>query len=111
MGIFYTSAQPVLPTIKDAIRSALATNPGTLVNLENEAANRTVSVAQSTTPKFNPWRFIGAVIISGLLLYGAIWTGQHNLQDISKDLMNSFSAFSGIVLGLLGGEAQKSASG
>jgi hypothetical protein len=47
------------------------------------------------------------VLISGVLLWAAIWTAQHNLPDISKALMNSFAGFSGVVLGLLGGEAQK----
>jgi len=107
LGIFYTSAQPVLPSIKQAIRTALMVNPTSLGDVDTEAGNRTVQIAQMTAPKFNPRRFGGAVAISVALLWAAIWTGQHGLGDISKQLMNSFSAFGGIVLGLLGGEAQK----
>jgi hypothetical protein len=38
----------------------------------------------------------------------AIWTGRHDLPDISKGLMDAFSGYNGIIVGLLGGEAQKS---
>jgi hypothetical protein len=107
MGIFYTSSQPVLPTMKEAIRTALTANPNNFANAEAEAANRAVALAQATARTFNPWRFGAALAISAALLCGAIWTGQHGLPDISKNLMNSFSGFSGIVLGLLGGETQK----
>jgi hypothetical protein len=63
------------------------------------------------SPAFNAWRLAGAAVASAALVWAAIWTGQHDLPDISKTLMTSFTAFSGIVLGLLGGEAQKSLSG
>ena len=74
------------------------------------ASPRTVQVVQATSPAFNAWRFGGAVAIAVALLLGAIWTGKHDLPDISKALMSSFSGFSGLVLGLMGGEAQKSTS-
>jgi len=110
MGIFYTASQPVLPSIRTAIENALLVNPTTLANPGHEADHRTVQLAQTVAPKFNGFRFAAALLIAGGLLWGAIWTEQHALPDISKDLMNSFAGFSGIVLGLLGGEAQKSAS-
>lgn len=110
MGIFFTSPEPVLPKIQSALAEALALNSSNL-DVHAEAAKRTVGVAKAVAPKFKPWRLVGAVVIALALLVGAIWTGQHNLPDISKDLMTSFQGFSGIVLGLLGGEAQKPASG
>lgn len=110
MGIFFTPPQPALPTIKTAFREALSVNPQTLTDIEKEAAHRTIQVSQALSPAFNAWRFGGAVVIAVALLLGAIWTGQHNLPDISKTLMDSFSGFSGLVLGLLGGESQKSSS-
>jgi hypothetical protein len=110
MGIFFTSREPVLPTITTALREALMVDPKTVADIEKDTSHRTIQVYQSLSPTFNAWRFGGAIVIAGALLLGAIWTGQHNLTDISKELMNSFSGFSGVVLGLLGGEAQKSST-
>ena len=107
MGIFFTAHQPVVPEIQSAIRIALMVDPNTLANVDQEAAEKTLNVINATGPQFNPGRFLGALLISGALLFAAIWTAQHNLPDISKALMSSFVGFSGLVLGLLGGEAQK----
>jgi len=107
MGIFFTSSQPALPTVRNAIADALKVDFQTVANPQKEAADRTVALSNAVSPQFNPWRFVAAIVISVALLLGAIWTAQHQLADISKALMTSFTAFSGIVLGLLGGEAQK----
>jgi hypothetical protein len=111
VGIFYTSPQPMLPFIRNAIKESLLVDPTTLLDADLEAANRTLRVSHAVSPTFNTWRFVGALVIAAALLAGGIWTGLHNLPDISKELMTSFSGFSGIVLGLLGGEAQKSPAG
>jgi hypothetical protein len=110
MGVFFTSHQPVVPEINSAIRVALQVDPATLQNVDHEAAERTLGLIRATAPQFNPLRFCGAVLIGCGLLVAAIWTAQHNLPDISKDLMHSFAGYSGIVVGLLGGEAQKFSS-
>lgn len=107
MGIFFTSHEAVLPTINTALKEALLVEPAT-VDIDKETSHRTMKVYKSISPTFNARRFWGAAAIAGALLGVAIWAGQHNLADISKDLMNSFSGFIGVVLGLLGGEAQKS---
>jgi hypothetical protein len=111
MGIFYTSSKPVLPEVHNTILDALRTNLANPNDAEPQAAKRTLDLVKKTDPSFNAWRFAAAVTIACGLLLGAIWTGQHNLADISKELMTSFSGFSGLVLGLLGGEAQKSSTG
>ena len=109
MGIFFTSPRPALPTITTALEDALLTDPNALTaDANKEAAHRAIQLSQSLSPSVNPWRFGAAAVIAVGLLLGAIWTEQHNLADISKALMTSFSGFSGLVLGLLGGEAQKS---
>jgi hypothetical protein len=110
MGIFFTAPQQVAPAIQTALHSALAQDPKTLAApLQTEAAARAQALIQTTAPQFNLRNFILAVIISGVLLALAIWTDKtHN--SISTTLMTSFTSFSGIVLGLLGGEAQKSTS-
>lgn len=108
MGIFFTSSRPVVPAINESLRDALMLNPSELLDIDAEASKRAVKLTDATTPQFNAWRFGAAVTIAGALLWGAIWTSRHNLPDISKSLMDSFSGFSGLVLGLLGGEAQKS---
>jgi hypothetical protein len=110
VGIFFVSHQPVVAEINSAIRVALAVEPSSLPNVEHEAAQKTLELIKATAPQFRPSRFCGAVLIAGALLIGAILTAQHNLPDISKDLMNSFIGFSGIVIGLLAGEAQKFSS-
>ena len=112
MAIFFTSSQPVLPTIHKTIEDALKTDPQTLtlVGPEKEAADRTVKLLKTVSPTFNSWRFIAALVIAVALLLGAIWTALHGLTDISKVLMTTFTGYSGIVLGLLGGEAQKAPS-
>ena len=110
MGIFFASHQPVVPEINSAIRVALQVDPNSIKNVDHEAAQRTLELIRATAPQFSPLRFCGAVLIAGALLGAGIWTAQHNLPDISKDLMNSFAGFSGLALGLLGGEAQKFSS-
>ena len=110
MGIFFTSRESNLPTITTAFEEALSVDPKAITDLKKEAAHRTVQLAHSTASEFNGWRFGGALVIAIALLLGAIWTGQHNLPDISKALMSSFTGYSGLILGLLGGEAQKTLS-
>jgi hypothetical protein len=107
VSIFFTSRQPNLPTVTAAFEEALSVDPKSLTDIKKEAAHRTIQLSNDTSRQFNGWRFGGAIMIALALLLGAIWTGQHNLPDISKALMDSFSGFSGLTLGLLGGEAQK----
>ena len=110
MGIFFTSHQPVVPEMNDAFRVALQVDPATVGDVEQEAEKRTLGIIRATSPRFNPGRFFAAIAIAGVLLWGGIWAAQHNLPEVSRDLMNSFMGFSGLVLGLLGGEAQKLSS-
>ena len=81
--------------------------PSQVTNLNQEAAQGVLSVAEPTEPPFYVWRFVGAVVIAVVVVLAAIWTAQHNLPDISKGLMDSFAGFSGLVAGLLAGEAPK----
>jgi hypothetical protein len=88
----------------------LSQDPNTIApQIHTEAAARAQTLTQATTPQFNLRNFVLALIISGVLLGIAIWADA-NHKEISKALMTSFTSFSGIVLGLLGGEAQKSSS-
>lgn len=107
MGIFFVSRSPAPVTITTALEGALLVDPQTLGDVKKEASHRSLQTLQSLSPSFDPWRFGGAILIAIVLLLAAIWTGQHNLPTISNALMNSFASFSGLVLGLLGGEAQK----
>lgn len=113
MGIFYTAKQPVAPTMHKALTDALMVNPAPLTapQIATEVANRVDAVAQATTPEFNLRNFIGALVIAAALLITAIYVQGKgkDYEDIAKTLMTSFTSFSGIVLGLLGGEVQKSA--
>jgi hypothetical protein len=113
MGIFFTRNQAVAPTIQAALTEALTADPATLggpQGVATQAAARTQQVAQATAPAFNLRNFILAVLIAAILLALAIYLDNDAHKDISKALMTSFSSYSGIVIGLLGGEVQKSAS-
>jgi hypothetical protein len=110
MGLFYTARQPAIPTIKGAIEDALRVDPGQVPDTNREAAARTLEVAKQTQAEFNAPRFIAAIVIGAVLLGAAIWTAKQGLDDISKNLMTAFNGYSGIVIGLLGGEAQKTAT-
>jgi hypothetical protein len=110
MGIFFSSHQPVVPEINNAIKIALQDDPSIIQNVDDEATQRTMDLVRATAAQFHPLRFLCALLISVALVFGAIWTAKNNLPDISRDLMTAFAGFSGLVLGLLGGEAQKSTS-
>jgi hypothetical protein len=110
VGIFFSSHQPLMPEINNAIRMALQADPKSTPNIEQEALQRTVNLVRVTAQQFNPLRFCAAVVIAAALLLIALWAARHNLPDISKDLMCCFDGFSGLVLGVLGGEAQKFSS-
>ena len=110
MGVFFTSPHPVAPAIQAALEDALTTDPKTLRAAPHvEAAAKAHELAQTTAPQFNLRNFVGALAISAALLITAICIDKSH-PEIAKTLMTSFTSFSGIVLGLLGGEAQKSAS-
>ena len=61
-------------------------------------------VSSAASSKFYGGRFAAAAVIAMALVLGAIWAGKHDLPDVSKSLMDLFSGFGGLVLGLLGGE-------
>jgi hypothetical protein len=108
MGFFVTSAN-LAPAITNALRSALEVDPAHLPDPQGEAASRATNVVQQLTTQIAWPRLIVAVIIAFFLLGLAIWTAtQANMADISKGLMTSFQSFSGLVVGLLGGEVATS---
>jgi hypothetical protein len=110
MGVFFTSPQPVAPAIQAELEETLMMDPNRLpAEPHIIAAARAHELAKKTAPKFHPWNFVGALVISAALLVTAICIDTSH-AEIAKTLMTSFTSFSGIVLGLLGGEAQKSAS-
>jgi hypothetical protein len=103
MGIFYSAAVHPAVAIQQGISAAAA--PG-------GAANAGVLIKQATDDiksKLDVTRVAVAGAIALLLLAAAIWTKYLGYEDISKTLMTSFTGFSGIVLGALGGEASKAA--
>lgn len=107
MGIFYTTQRRAIPEIRKAMADALRTDPTKVSDIGQAATDRTAQLQESVSPTFNVFRFVAAAIIAIVLLATAIWTAKDGLNDISSHLMTSFTAYSGIVLGLLGGEAQK----
>jgi hypothetical protein len=110
VGIFFASDQPVVPEVHSAIRDALLVEPHLVKNADEEASHRTLDVVRATAGRFKPLRFFCALLIAGALFAGAVWTARQNMLDISKQLMVLLAGFSGIVVGLLVGEAQKSTS-
>lgn len=108
MGIFFASDQPVVAEIHSAIHDALLVEPHLVKNAEEEASHRTLDVVRATAGRFKPVRFLCALLIAAALFAGAVWTARQNLLEISKQLMVLLAGFSGIVIGVLVGEAQKS---
>lgn len=107
MAIFVRSDN-LTPVITNALRSALSLNPATIADTQGEADSRAAKVVQQLTTEIAWPRLLIAVGIAFLLLGVAIWTAQANMPDISKGLMTSFQSFSGLVVGILGGEVATS---
>jgi hypothetical protein len=104
MGIFFES-KPLFPPLRLALESALKVPPITIPNLGGEAITRAAQLHQEVVGQIN-WARLGiALCICAVLLVLAIYTAHQNLADISKSLMTTFQSFSGLVVGLLGGEA------
>ena len=108
MGIFFAASQSPVPAIRSAIKDALLVQPNSIQDPDREALSRSDMLIRSATPVFQVWRFAAAVVISAVLLGMAIWTKARHFDEISTTLMSTFVGFSGLVLGLLSGEAQKS---
>jgi len=104
MGIFFES-EPLFPPLRSALENALKVNPSSIPNLGEEAVTRATQLHQEVVGQIKWVRVVIALCICAVLLALAIYTARQNLADISKSLMTSFQSFSGLVVGLLGGEA------
>jgi hypothetical protein len=104
VGIFVESRSSA-PAIREALADALRANPAQFADLQKEAADRTAQVLDRQTTRI-AWTRLSLAVVFALALLGlAVWTAKENLPDISKGLMTSFQSFSGLVVGLLSGEA------
>jgi hypothetical protein len=103
MAIFLETKN-MRPLMTKALTDALAINPANISDVQGKAASLSENVLQSLTASVAWPRVLVAILIGFLLLVAAIYTGKANLPDISKGLMTSFQSFSGLVVGLLGGE-------
>ena len=104
MAIFVQSAN-LEPEVTNALANALSADAGKLENdVQSEAAKRSSEVIKAVSPKIAWSRLLVAIVIALALVAAAIYTASNNLTDISKGLMTSFQSFSGLVVGLLGGE-------
>lgn len=101
MAIFVKSTN-LRPLLTNALSDALRLND--VANVQAEAEARTENVVEALTTDIDWRRFLLTVLIAFLLLAGAIYTAKAGLADISKGLMTSFQSFSGLIVGLLGGE-------
>jgi len=112
VGIFFTTPEAIQPAVHESIMSALSFDPKSPgADLVKEAAQRTLKLNKAVAPKFNSGRFIAAVVLGAIFLLLAMYTSKHDMTDISKTLMTCFTSYNGIIVGLLGGEAQKAHSG
>lgn len=105
MGIFVKSAN-LRPLLTSALADALRLN--NVANVQEEAETLSADISEALTAEIAWPRFLVAVLIAFLLLAGAIYTAKTDLPDISKGLMTSFQSFSGLIVGLLGGEVASS---
>jgi hypothetical protein len=103
MGLFIKS-KFLFPPIHNSLKDALSTNPAALTDLPSEAVDRTSKVVEELSVEIQWDRLIMAIVIWLVLLVVVNITALYNLADISKGLMTSFQSFSGLLVGLIGGE-------
>jgi hypothetical protein len=105
MGVFFRT-QSLRDAIKPALATALATEPKTIKDLEQAAAQKASEVAQRVAGKFSWERLVIALALLALLFGGALYTGRDPaLQELYTVLVHALEVGLGGVLGLLVGEA------
>lgn len=102
MALFVKS-QNLTSLLAPAIAHALKEVPDHIGDPQIEATKRSMQVVGQLTTEIEWPRLLIAVAIAFVLLGLAIWTAKTN-PNISTSLMTSFQSFSGLVVGLLGGE-------
>ena len=109
MGVFFervpTGAEK---TVRDVVAEALRTDPNAVGNVEDDAKDRAAEVAPAGYTTFNAGRFIGALVLWGLVVAGGIATEAFDLDKSSDALWAASAIVFGVVVGFLAGE--KSAS-
>ena len=105
MGVFFervpTSSEK---TVQDVVAEALRTDPNAVGNVDDEAKERASEVAPAGYTTFNASRFIGALVLWGLIVAGGIATEAFDLDKSSDALWGASAVVFGVVVGFLAGE-------
>jgi hypothetical protein len=105
MSLFF-NAQQTLPVIRNAVQDALARNPATIANLQQEATNIATTLTNQVAPAAFAWsRFLGAMAFLAVIFVAGVYTARDpQLQDWSKVLLHAFEICLGGVVGIVIGE-------
>jgi len=105
MGLFYRSL-PLRDVLAPTIARALATDPKTVADPSQLAAQQAGQVAQSVGGVLVWPRLVAAVGFLVLVFAGAVYTGHDaKLQDLYGALVHLLQLGAGGVIGALAGEA------
>ena len=105
MGIFYDRVPAEEPRSPRAvIADALQTDPKAVQNVDAEAKKRAKELAPAGYAKFNAGRFVGAIVVFGVIVAAAIVCEATDLDKSSDALWALAATVFGVVVGFLGGE-------
>ena len=105
MGVFFERVSPGADkTVRDVVSEALRTDPDAVGDVDAEAKKRAAEVAPAGYTTFNAGRFIGALVLWGLVVAGGIATEAFELDKSSDALWAASAIVFGVVVGFLAGE-------
>jgi hypothetical protein len=109
MGVFFES-KPAQPKIRSAILESLRDNPASDDVAQNAATQRANEVTGEIQAdrEFKVGRFIGALILFGVIAAFAWYAEIQEMAGASEALWGIATTAFGIVLGFVGGEAASS---
>jgi hypothetical protein len=106
MGVFFES-RPVEPRIRSAILESLNDTPPNADAAQSVAAQRANEVTSDIEAdrEFKTGRFIGALILFGVIAAIAWYAEVRELEGATEALWGIATTAFGVVLGFVGGEA------
>lgn len=109
MGVFFES-KPAEPKIRSAILESLNETPANEEAAQGVAMQRASDVANELEAdrEFKTGRFIGALILFGVIAAIAWYAETRELQGATEALWGIATTAFGVVLGFVGGEAASS---
>ena len=104
MGVFYDRVPTGGKTVKQAVAEALQTQPPPADEIDETAEEKAAEVAPPGYAKFNVGRFVGALVLWGLIVAAAIGAEERGLERAIDGLWAAAAIVFGVVVGFLAGE-------